>query len=61
MYSLAYFNASDLVFIFPCEYWSDGKEKAYEDPDEAIEREFEDYFDEKDNLYDKPLNEVKPL
>jgi hypothetical protein len=25
-----------------------------------IEREFEDYFDEQDNLYDESINEVKP-
>ncbi|MFW6119417.1 MAG: hypothetical protein ACOC80_00725 [Petrotogales bacterium] len=58
-YDNVYFESTE-DFIFPCEYWSDGEEKAYEEPDQAIEREFEDYFDEQDNLYDESVNEVKP-
>ena len=58
-YDNVYFESTE-DFIIPCEYWSDGEEKTYEDPDQAIEREFEDYFDEQDNLYDESVNEVKP-
>jgi hypothetical protein len=39
-YDNVYFESTE-DFIFPCEYWSDGEEKAYEDPDQAMEREFE--------------------
>jgi len=51
-----YFESTE-DFISPCEYWTDGEEKVYEDPGQAIEIEFEDYFDEQDNLYEEPLNE----
>lgn len=57
-YSNVYFESTE-DFIIPCEYWVDGEEKAYEDPDQAIEREFEEYFDDQDNLYDEPVCEDK--
>ena len=53
-----YFESTE-DFVFPCEYWTDGEEAAFEGADEAIEFCFEDYFDEQDNLYDEPVNEVK--
>lgn len=43
-----------------CEYWQGNEshpESAFEDANEAIEKCFEDYFDDQDNLYDEKVTE----
>ena len=53
-------------FIKPCEYWvyeneaeelANGRWRAYDDADIAIEECYEEYFDDDGNLYNQPVNE----
>lgn len=57
-YNYPYVESTD-DFIINCEYWSNENGKRYEDPDEAIEKEFGNYFDEQDNLYSGPVNLIR--
>ena len=47
-------------YVQKVEYWEHPthSENVYEDVDELIEREYESYFDDNDDLYDEEVNEA---
>ena len=55
-----YFEEEDFDdFVFKCEYWKhEDIENVYEDIDDLIESEYEEYFDDNGELYDEPVNEA---
>jgi len=48
-------------YVQKAEYWEHPthSESVYEDVDELIEFEYEEYFDEQDNLWDEPVQDTK--
>ena len=52
-----YFSKEDFSdFVHECKFWRHNEiESVYEDVDVLIEFEYEEYFDDNDDLYDEPV------
>ena len=56
-----YVYISDLTgWVDECEYWTDEDECCYEDVDELLQDCFEEFLDQDGNLYDEPVQDLKP-
>ena len=57
-FEIFYFAKEDFKdFVEECEFWQHGDiEAVYEDVDYLIESQYEEYFDDNDELYDEPVN-----
>ena len=57
-----YLYVTDLEdWIENCEFWmnDDFDEEGYVEPEDIIERHYEEYMDEQGDLYDEPVQELK--
>lgn len=60
-FDIFYFAKKDLKdFVIECEFWQhDEIETIYEDIDMLIEFQYEEYFDDEDNLWDEPVQDLQ--
>ena len=47
-------------YLSECEYWTAGDERAYSDVDTLLTEVFEEFLDDKGDLYDEPVQVHKP-